>query len=270
MLICQITDCHVVEPDKLLYGRVDTAAGLREAVAHIEAMVPRPDVVIATGDLVNAGRPSQYEHLASLLRPIDVPVYPVPGNHDDRTAMRACFDALAPGGPDDPIDYVIDDHEVRLIGLDTSIPGRHDGRLSPHQLTWLDEQLALAPETPTLLFLHHPPFRTGIDWMDASGLAGREALAAVVARHDQLGTIVCGHLHRPIQALVGGAVATTWPSTGAQVALALDGTPHQYVDERPAVALHLWHPEAGVVSHTSFVGSPRTWIPSWVTDNSLD
>ena len=90
MLICQITDCHIVEPDKLLYGRVDTAAMLREAVDHINNMDPRPDVVVATGDLVNAGRPSQYEHLVSILSHIDIPVYPVPGNHDDRTGMRRC------------------------------------------------------------------------------------------------------------------------------------------------------------------------------------
>ena len=260
-----------MEPGKLLYGRVDTASTLAAAVAHINAMRPRPDVVLATGDLVNAGRVAQYGLLGEILSDLAVPVLPIPGNHDDRTALRAAFDTLPPGGPHDPIDYVVDGHPLRLLGLDTSIPGRHDGELTPAQLSWLDERLSSAPTTPTLVFQHHPPFATGIAWMDRSGLSGRKEEAAIIAAHPQVCAIVCGHIHRPISALVGGAVATTWPSTGAQVALALDDVEHEYVDEPPAVALHRWSEPDGLVSHTSYVATMDRWVPPWARgDLSFD
>ena len=102
--------------------------------------------------------------------------------------------------------------------------------------------------------------------MDNVGLEGSELEAEVVSRHPQVQAIVCGHVHRVVQASVGGVRATTWPSTGAQVALALDGTPFGYVDEPGALALHQWSPEHGLVSHVSLVGGPPPWIPAWALE----
>jgi 3',5'-cyclic AMP phosphodiesterase CpdA len=91
MLLCQISDLHVKEPGALCYGVVDSAAALRACVDHIVRLRHRPDVVVATGDLTDFGRPDEYLHLRALLAPLPMPVYLMPGNHDDRDALRAAF-----------------------------------------------------------------------------------------------------------------------------------------------------------------------------------
>lgn len=127
MIIAQITDCHVAPPGALV-GRVDTSSTLRRTVDHLNTMVPLPDVVLVTGDLANDGFQVEYDRIGEILAGLTMPMFVVPGNHDDRTRLRALFpNTLPPGGPDDPIDYVIDEFEVRLVGLDTSSPGLHGG-----------------------------------------------------------------------------------------------------------------------------------------------
>ena len=193
-----------------------------------------------------------------------MPVYPIPGNHDDRDGIRARFpDVLPAGTADAPVDYVVDEHPIRLVGLDTTIPGRPSGRLEREQLAWLDDQLAREPDRQTLIFQHHPPFATGIDWMDRVGLENGEQEAEVVARHRQVELLTCGHVHRMVHTRFGGTVASCWPSTGVQIALALDGTPYGYVEEPAGVALHRWDAHEGVASHFSYVDAADSWQPAW-------
>ncbi|MGI9624326.1 MAG: phosphodiesterase [Acidimicrobiales bacterium] len=263
MLIAQITDCHVIERDRLLHGRVDTAERLLAAVEQINSMTPKPDVVLATGDLVNDGTHDQYANLSTILDEIEAPVLAIPGNHDDRDALRSALGQEPGLSPDEPMNVVNDEWPLRLVGLDTTVPGQHGGRVTNDQMAWLDVVLSSEPERPTLIFQHHPPFVTGIDWMDAVGLEGSELEAATISAHPQVQAVVCGHVHRLVQTKFAGTVASTWPSTGAQVALALDGTPHTYVDETPAVAIHRWSPDGGLVSHVSYVNDAETWKPDW-------
>jgi 3',5'-cyclic AMP phosphodiesterase CpdA len=257
MLIAQLTDLHIKPPGRLAYGRVDTAAMLRAAVASLVAQRPAPDVVLLTGDLTDAGRPEEYALLRDLLTPIACPIYVIPGNHDARGALRAGFadHAYLPPG-DGFIQYVVEDHPVRLIGLDTTTPGDAGGLLCDARLAWLETQLAAAPARPTVVFLHHPPFPTGIAHMDAIGLTGAAALAAVISRHPQVERVLAGHLHRPIQARWAGTLASTAPSPAHQVTLDLGpAAPGTFGLEPPGYQLHLFTREAGIVSHTVTVGS---------------
>src|SRR5260221_7375499 len=116
MLIAQLTDMHIKPPGRRAYGIVDTEAFLRAAVAHLVAQRPAPDVVLLTGDLVDAGLAEEYALLRDILAPISCPIYLIPGNHDDRAALCAAFPdhAYLPrdGGF---IQYVVDAHPVRLI-----------------------------------------------------------------------------------------------------------------------------------------------------------
>ena len=265
MLIAQITDCHIVPRGELLAGRVDTAATLTRALEHILAMSSRPDLVLATGDLVNDGRPEEYDHLVELLRLLDgIPLVAIPGNHDDRDQLRQRFPGLP--GPDEHqgrLDRVIEDHPVRVVAIDTTEPGEHGGRIRADQMGWLDAVLASEPDRPTLIAQHHPPFETGIGWMDDVGLEGADLEAEVLARHPHVVGVVAGHVHRLVMTRFGGTVASCWPSTGAQVALRLDGSRYQYADEPAAVALHRWSPEGGLTSHLSPVVDAETWLPAW-------
>jgi 3',5'-cyclic AMP phosphodiesterase CpdA len=148
---------------------------------------------------------------------------------------------------------------VRLVALDTLVPGAPGGRLCAERLAWLDARLAEERGRPTLVFMHHPPFVTGMRAMDAMGLEGKTDLAAVIGRHQQVEGVVCGHLHRPITRRFAGTVATTCPATAHQLALDLAPAPRlAVVMEPPACMLHVWlGPEAGLVSHLSVIGGER-------------
>jgi Icc protein len=263
MLIAQITDCHIVEPGALMADRIDPTVGLSAAIELINRLDPLPDLVLATGDLVNDGAPAQYDQLMSLLAALSVPLLAIPGNHDVRSHMRRCFTSLPSGGSDEPIDYVVDEYAVRLIGLDTSIPGRNDGRVTADQMQWLDHQLSAEPERPTVIFQHHPPFRSGIPWMDRdSGFGGAELEANVLSRHSHVEAVVCGHLHRAIHRRFGGTVASSWPSTAVQLSLDLrDGAP-SYTDEPAAIALHEYV-DGSLNSHVVPVAPADRWTPNW-------
>lgn len=256
MIIAQLTDLHVRPEGVLAYGRVPTNDMLRDTIEHVNAQTPRPDVVLATGDLAHSGLVEEYEVLHDLLDEMEMPVYLVPGNHDDRASLRAIFadhDYLPAAG--EFLHYAIDHHPVRLIGLDTVVPGKAGGELCADRLAWLAETLAAAPDRPTVVFMHHPPFRTNIEHMDLIGLEGAEKLGRLVERHPGIERILCGHLHRAIQVRWRGTLAATAPSTAHQVVLDLrPGTDGAFALEPPAYQLHVWSRDTGIVSHTAHVG----------------
>jgi 3',5'-cyclic AMP phosphodiesterase CpdA len=258
MLICQISDLHIKTHGKLSYGVVDTSGLLARCVAHILALKSPPDIVIATGDLTDFGRPDEYAHLRQLLAPLTMPLYLIPGNHDHRENMLAAFPDHAYLTQSPPfIQYAIDDLPVRILALDTVIAGKGNGELCERRLDWLRHQLAAAPDRPTIIIMHHPPFKTFIGHMDRIGLdlASAEGLKAIVERHPQVERILCGHLHRPIQVRWAGTLASTSPSPAHQVVLDLrDDAPSRFVMEPPAYQLHQWQRDAGLVSHTAYVG----------------
>jgi 3',5'-cyclic-AMP phosphodiesterase len=257
VLIAQITDTHVSTPDSRNDRDFRTAEHLERAVAHLNALTPRPDVVLATGDLVERGEPEEYERLRELLEPLAMPAFLIPGNHDERGGLVRAFDRHRylprDGGV---LQYVVEDWPVRLVALDTLIPGESGGRLDAERLAWLAARLAEAPDRPTVVLMHHPPFVTGMRKMDEMGLDGTDALAAVIRRHPQVERLVCGHLHRSIVRRFAGTVACTSPATAHQIALDLGEVPRlATVMEPPACLLHLWLGDAaGLVSHLSVIG----------------
>ena len=129
MILCQISDLHIKPERRLAYGVVDTATMLERCVAHIGQLRQRPDAVIATGDLVDSGTPAEYSLLRELLAPLTMPLYLMPGNHDERRAMRQVFnDHSYLQSTSTFVQYVIDEHPLRLVALDTVIPGRVGAR----------------------------------------------------------------------------------------------------------------------------------------------
>ncbi len=207
----------------LCHGVADTAPALATAIDQIMKLDPLPDVVLATGDLVDQGRPEDYQQLRRCLEPLTMPVYLIPGNHDDRAALRAEFggDGYLPA-EGEFLRYTVDDYPLRLIGLDTPIPGVESGEICGAQRQWLEARLSEAPDKPTIVFMHHPPFGTGIPFMDRQGCAGREALEQVVHQHPQVERVLCGHQHRSVQVAWGGTIAVVAPSTAYQMAFTLN------------------------------------------------
>jgi Icc protein len=247
---------HVKAEGELLYGRIDTPSFLERAVAHVNALDPRPDIVLATGDLVERGKPEEYAHLKRLLAPLAMPVHLIPGNHDARDALREVFTDHAYLPSSGFIQYAIEDLPVRLIALDTLVVGKGHGELCDERLTWLEARLGES-DRPTILFMHHPPFDCGISAFDGFRLVqGEPELARLVRRHGNVERVMCGHVHRPIQVRWAGTMASIAPATAHQATLDLhEGAPLSMMMEPPGIALHLWRPGTGLVTHVSYIGT---------------
>ena len=256
MLIAQITDLHV-RPRGLPANRVvETNMMTERAIDAVIALRPRPDVVLITGDLGDCGLLEEYEQLKILLSPLDLPVFMILGNHDRRENFRRVF-ADHRGVTEDPefVQFVVDDYPVRLIGLDTVVPGKGEGALCARRLGFLERALAREREKPTVIFMHHPPFDCGIQHMDRIRLLeGAERLADIVRRYRNVERILCGHHHRAIETRFAGTICSISPGVAHQVmfTIAEDG-PAALVLEPPAYQLHRYRPETGIVSHTVYV-----------------
>jgi Icc protein len=255
VLIAQITDLHIKPVGLRAYRRVDTAGALTRCIKELNRFVPRPDLVVISGDLVDAPSRQGYDHLVALLSSLEIPFTAVPGNHDDRNLMRAALpDRYAwPSGAL---------HSVRAIGeldlamIDSTTPGRDYGMLDPESLAWLERVLAASSSRPALLFMHHPPFVTGIGHMDVQNLRNAADLAAILRRHPRVRLIAAGHVHRAAVTNFVGATATICPAPNHAVALDLNARlPPSFTIEPPAFHLHAWTPDDGfgtVVTH---------WVP---------
>jgi 3',5'-cyclic AMP phosphodiesterase CpdA len=255
--VAQISDLHVVEPGRQLADVIDTADYTRRAVEHLNRLDPQPDAVLATGDLVDGGSEAEYRNLLRLLAPLQAPLWLLPGNHDDRDALRAVFGDRVPLGEGPYVQFVIDG-AVRVIALDSSRPPEPGGRLDRDQLAWLDEMLSATPAgTPVIIALHHPPFATGIEHMDAMGLAPADAaaLGEIVAAHANVERVQAGHLHRTIARRWYGTIAATAPSVAHAVALDLRADGQAAWNREPAAyQLHYWTPALGLVTHIQAIG----------------
>ena len=272
-LVAQISDLHLKAGQRLTYGVVDTLGALRRAVDHLNASHPRPDIVVISGDLVDFGRADEYAVLHPELARLHMPCYLVPGNHDARGPLLDAFadHAYLPRSAQAPLDWVVDDHPLRLIGLDSTIPGSHGGQLLDSQLQWLYAQLALRPHAPTLLILHHPPFISGIGHMDREPFINATALEQLIARHPQVERLLCGHLHRPMQRRFGGSLSCVCPGTSHQIVLDLqDAAPAHFNLEPAGYLLHRWEAQQGLVSHNGVFGEYPGPYPFYDAQGLID
>lgn len=256
-IVAQISDFHVSTPDSRMETELRTTRRLELAVEHLNSLDPRPDVVLATGDLVDRGTAAEYAEVRALLGRLTMPCYAIPGNHDRRDTMRQAFaeDGYL-NGADGFLHYSIEDYPLRLVALDTVIPGKTGGTLCEERLAWLDSTLAGAPDRPTLVFMHHPPLHTGISKMDEEGFDATADLARVLRDHPQVEAVVAGHIHRKISGRLARSAVCTCPSTSHQIGLELgDEQRLRIVLEPPACLLHVWFgPDHGLASHLSYVG----------------
>lgn len=254
MLIAQVTDPHIKVLGKLAYRQVNTAANLARCISHLLGLKQPPDLVLMTGDLTDFGREEEYRLLRELIEPLPMPVYVIPGNHDERENFRRAFHDHRYLPTAGKLHYVIDDYPLRMIGLDTTIAGKSGGEVDAACLAWLADRLAVEPERPTLLFMHHPPINSGIEHMDVQNCANASEFANLLHKHPQVCRILCGHVHRPIHTLWNGLSVSIAPSASHYVALDLgEAPPRDFYLEPPSIHLHFRH-NHNLVTHLSFVG----------------
>ena len=216
-MLLHLSDVHVTDPDSAIARFADGEARLTAVIDHLLAAQVPLDGVLLTGDLVDHGTDDEYDRLLAQLDRLPCPWRPLPGNHDlrpgvDRVLAAAGVTGELGTGPEDPVAWVADLGPLRVVGVDSSRPGHHDGAWDDRRLRWLDEALARDVERPTLVATHHPPVSTGLWHMDYGGAHGGEAMAEVVARHPQVEAVVCGHVHRRLVLRWAGTLLCTAPS----------------------------------------------------------
>ena len=232
-LLIQLSDPHIGAS----WATGDPVARLAAAIECVLDLGQPPDAVLVSGDLADHAADDEYDQVRALIDRIDAPAYVLPGNHDGRDALRHHFGL---SGGDEPIRYAADLGPLRLIALDTTVPGEDGGALDDEQLRWLDTILAAAADTPTVVAMHHPPFEVGIPAWDAIGLAAadRGRLGELLARHPQVRRVVAGHVHRAIAAELGGRAVMSAPSTYVQGLLDFSAAGLELSGDPPGFVVH--------------------------------
>ncbi|MDR1109799.1 MAG: metallophosphoesterase [Deltaproteobacteria bacterium] len=260
-LIGQISDLHIAQPGRPAYGEIDTGYYLQATVDHLSGLNPPLDALVITGDLAHDGEPEAYSSLARILGRLKVPIFLVPGNHDRRSAMVADLSPYYPPGSGQEQDlapYLCGGSTVgsaRLIFFDGTREGFHGGGLAPQVAAWLKGALCAQPGVPTLVFTHHPPFLSGLEFMDEpyldSGL-----LAEIMGAH-QSALLCCGHLHRGLATVWAGGPAMVCPSLALNMELDfLPGGGNAFTVGAPAYVLHHL---IGDTINTHFCQAPGSW-----------
>jgi 3',5'-cyclic-AMP phosphodiesterase len=236
-LLVQLSDPHV----HVGRGDRDPAQALATAVRAVGQMPTRPQAALVTGDLVDNPGAREYERVRELLAPLGMPIYVLPGNHDDRDALREYF-ALngSTGKVGEPFRYTARVGELRLVVCDSTRPGFDDGQLDLEHRAWLEAELAADRNATTIVALHHPPLITGIEALDRIGLApqDRVALADLLALHPQARRVVAGHVHRAAFDVLGGCGVVACPSTYLQAPLEIPGDELYLTPEPAAFVVH--------------------------------
>ena len=202
--LLHLSDTHfVAEGD--LYGSVDSERHLRQLFAEVEASGVRPEAIVFTGDLADSGDSGAYARLRAIVDPsavrLGARVIWVMGNHDDRGCFREQLLGLDPGTA--PVDHVYDLNGLRVIALDSTVPGRHHGEISREQLDWLADVLSVPAPHGTILAMHHPPVPCVLDLAVLVELRDQAGLADVL-RGSDVRSIIAGHLHYSSNATFAG------------------------------------------------------------------
>jgi 3',5'-cyclic AMP phosphodiesterase CpdA len=248
-LLAQLSDPHIGAE----WFDDQSVARLAAAVESVRTVRPQPDAVLLSGDIADHATDEEYGQVRELLEAQGAPVHVLPGNHDDRRALHRHFGV--PGGDGEPVCYSVDLGPLRLVALDTTIPGEDAGELGGEQLEWLDAELAAAPEQLTLLAMHHPPLVTGVAAWDHVGLAAsdRRALGELVERHEQVRRLACGHFHRTMSGELAGTGVVVAPSTYVQMRPAFLSDELELTAEPAGFALHAVF-GGELVTHVQMVG----------------
>nr|WP_296072760.1 phosphodiesterase [uncultured Actinoplanes sp.] len=239
MIIAHVSDTHVD-------GSERNAERTRRVMRYLAGLAIPADVVLITGDVTDRGTEPEYEQARRLIDPAGPALF-CPGNHDARQPFRKAL--LGEEAGDQPINRAYHVDGVLFAMCDSTIPGRHDGRLDEQTLDWLDAELTAAADMPAFVCFHHPPVVLGAPYIDEIRQFSTERLAGLVAGHRNVVAVLCGHAHTPAVSTFGGKPLIVAPGVASTVRLAIEGEP--VIDEAPPpmVALHLLGDDLRLTTH---------------------
>lgn len=253
MLIAQITDTHIVEKNAhwLSEPLTKTRERLIKVIAFLNQLDPQPEAVLLTGDASDTGTQEAYDHLKELLSPLKAPLFLIPGNHDSREEMRKAFASCSYMPAEGFIHYAIEEYPVRLIGLDTHVPGEDFGRLCNERFNWLVSTLETDKKKPTLIFMHHPPVKTGTKLFDDILCLISSDFQGLIRKENHLLGILTGHYHHLCVTSCASKLCFMAPSVAPVHFFAHPQDDHVTALELedPAITLHKWHGGDHMTSH---------------------
>lgn len=249
-VLIHVSDPHFLAAGAMLGGRYDVEANFARTLEAIRAVHPNPSAIVVTGDLADLGEPDAYRRLRAATEPVaealGAPVIWVAGNHDERPALRAHLLDLP--ASEEPVTGVWDLDGLRVVALDTSIPGWHHGDLDAGQLAWLAEVLREPAPHGTLLAMHHPPLPSHVAFFDILELRHQDELAEVLRGSDVRG-ILAGHLHYSAHGTFAGIPVSVASATCYTMNLARPAVDVNGMDA--AQAFQLVHVRPDVITHTT-------------------
>ena len=247
--IIHVSDPHFLAGGAQLADRFDVEQTFARTLDAIRAVHPAPSAIVVTGDLTDLGEPDAYRRLRDAVEPVaddlGAPVVWVAGNHDERPVLRR--ELLDAAATEDPVTGVWDLDGLRLIALDTSVPGWHHGDLDEAQLAWLKEQLSTPAPHGTLLAMHHPPLPSHLPLFDILELRHQDELAAVIRDTDVRG-ILAGHLHYSAHGTFAGVPVSVASATCYTMNVARPAPDVNGMDA--AQSFQLVHVHADTITHT--------------------
>lgn len=212
LLVAQITDTHLfAEPDRTWKG-LSTAYTLKAVLEHLQQIQPQPDLLLLTGDLSQDETPQSYELLASLISPLNIPAYWIPGNHDNIPVMAEILNQ-PPISPEKSFQL----GNWQFILLSSVEAGCDGGKLSPESLDWLDAQLQQTGDRAVMIALHHHPLAIASEIMDGMMLHNADEFFAIVDQYPQVKIVLFGHIHQEFNQQRGSVTYLGTPSTCIQL-----------------------------------------------------
>jgi Icc protein len=209
--VLQITDTHFFATGNGCLLGLNTEQSLDSVIASVHAGNKPYDLVLATGDLVHDGTPQAYQRIFSHLRRFGVPVYCLPGNHDEATTLRNSTDS----GLIRHAEHAYHG-SWHFIFLNSTVPGKDGGHLDPEGLRVMDTHLRSMPDTHTLICLHHQPVMMGSRWLDTMAVDNADEFFAIIDRHPQVRGVLWGHVHQHFDDMRGDVKLMATPSTCIQ------------------------------------------------------
>jgi len=252
MIIAQISDTHIA------LGTPDADRRIRDlatTVADINALDPRPNVIVHTGDIVHNGRQDEYAQAVATLAKAHAPVYVVAGNKDNRANLRQAFSAYGYFSPDsDFVDYAIDEYPVRLIALDTLSSRSNKGDFCRERVRRLIDLIDAETTKPVAVFTHHPPFEVpvGPHPLHFETPDAMSALRRALQHSGRVVAVFSGHVHRPARGQVGSIPASVMPCIATTLR---KGEYPADMKTRPVYHVHRFDPVWGFATETRIVGT---------------
>lgn len=277
MRILHLSDLHIPRLAGLDAYGVDARATLAQLLYDCRR-VQEIDLVVVSGDITDDGSEQGYTDALALVgdfaRERDAAHIWCTGNHDARLAFTAVLGSghLSPDGHDlgraatytgEERAAVSDVAGLRVITLDSLVPGDVAGRLSHQQLGWLRDVLSSPTPAGSIVVLHHPPISLSSQ-QAASGLQDPSALASALEATD-VHVVLCGHFHAQLCGQWGGVAVLVGPGVVTRIDLTSPSAVVRAVRGAAATVVDLGGP-ASPLFHVLHARDPRSGEQVYLAD----